>query len=77
MQKVKWIVLLKAIVVQLNDKIKDVGAVLAIARSEARKREQSDQNPIILAMPYVPELHVHVAVYEVVENQIQNVKHKG
>ena len=57
----------KAIVVMLNAKTGDVGSILAIARSEARKREQSKENPPIRTLQFVPELGVYVAIYEVSE----------
>ena len=60
----------KAIVVMLNAKTGDVGSILAIARSEARKREQSKENPPIRALRYFPELDVYVAVYEAEEKAV-------
>jgi hypothetical protein len=50
---------------------------LAIARSEARKREQSKMNPPILALRYFPELGVYVAVYEAADNIAKNLKQRG
>ena len=56
--------MLKALVIAINEKTTELGSVLAIARSEARKREQSKENPPIRALRYFPELSVYVAVYE-------------
>jgi hypothetical protein len=60
--------LLKALVIVTNEKTTEFGSILAIARSEARKREQSKTNPPIRALRYFPELSVFVAVYEAIEN---------
>jgi hypothetical protein len=60
--------MLKALVIVPNDKTKEFGDLLAIARAEARKREQSKENPPIRALKYFPELSVYVAVYEATEN---------
>ena len=46
-----------------NEKTTEFGSILAIARSEARKREQSKTNPPIRALRFFPELCVYVAVY--------------
>jgi hypothetical protein len=66
--------LLKAIVIMPNAKTSEIGALIAIARSEARKREQSKENPPIRALRYFPELCVYVAVYEAADNTAQNLK---
>jgi hypothetical protein len=60
-----------------NEKTTEFGSILAIARSEARKREQSKTNPPIRALRFFPELCVYVAVYEAIENPSQNLKQKG
>jgi hypothetical protein len=65
---------LKALVVTPNEKTTEFGSILAIARSEARKREQSKENPPIRALKYFPELCIYVAVYEVLENSAKNLK---
>jgi hypothetical protein len=57
----------KSIVITPNEKTIEVGSLLAVARSEARKREQSQAYPPIRALQYVPELRVYVAVYEAIE----------
>jgi hypothetical protein len=56
--------MLKALVIIPNEQTKEVGALIAIARAEARKREHAERNPLILALKFIPELHVYVAVYE-------------
>jgi hypothetical protein len=55
---------LKAIVIVPNEKTTDLGSLLAIARSEACRREHIQENPIIRAMVFAPELGVYVAIYE-------------
>jgi hypothetical protein len=62
--------MLKALVIVPNEKTTEYGCLLAVARAEARKREQSKENPPIRALKYFPELGVYVAVYEVVENPV-------
>ena len=64
----------KALVVSPNEKTTELGSILAIARSEARKREQLKENPPIRALRYFPELCVYVAVYEALENPAQHLK---
>jgi hypothetical protein len=64
----------KAIVIAPSERTADVGSLLAIARVEARKREQSKANPPIRALRYLPELGVYVAVHEAVKNPTENVK---
>jgi hypothetical protein len=56
--------MLKALVIVPNEKTAEFGSLLAVARAEARKREKVNQNPPILALKFVPELCVYVAVYE-------------
>jgi hypothetical protein len=57
--------MLKALVIVSNEKTTDCGSLLAIARAEARKREQVRENPPVRALVFVAELGVYVAVYEV------------
>jgi hypothetical protein len=68
--------ILKAIVVAPNEKTKEFGILLAIARTEARRREHTDKNPPILALRFFPELGVYVAVYEAQEIQKTEVKER-
>jgi len=56
--------MLKALVIIPNSRTKELGALLAVARAEARKREQSQRNPLVRALEFLPELSVYVAVYE-------------
>jgi hypothetical protein len=60
----------KAVVIAPNEKTTELGSILAIARSEARKREQSKENPPIRALQFFPELYVYVAVYEAGEKAL-------
>jgi hypothetical protein len=64
--------MLKALVISLNKKTTEFGSILAIARNEARKREQSKENPPIRALHFVPEIGIYVAVYEASEKTTQN-----
>ena len=59
-----------------NTKTKEIGDILAIARSEARKRERSQQNPHIRSLKFLPELNAYVAVYEAPETQKQTQANK-
>jgi hypothetical protein len=56
--------LLKALVIHAPEK-GDMGDLLAIARSSAKAREHGTVDIRILAIRYVEELKVHVAVYSV------------
>jgi len=56
--------MLKALVIIPNPKTQEMGALLAVARAEARKREHANVNPAIRALRFFPELSVYVAVYE-------------
>jgi hypothetical protein len=59
--------LLKALVIAPNEKTAEFGCLLAVARAEARKREQSKENPPVRVIQFVSELGVYVAVYEAFE----------
>jgi hypothetical protein len=50
-----------------NEKTTEVGALLAVARDAARRREDAQTNPPIRALHFIAELGVFVAVYEAVE----------
>jgi hypothetical protein len=69
--------MLRALVIFQNQQTKEVGALLAVARAEARRREKSERNPPIRALRYFPELGVYVAVYEAADNTAQNLKQRG
>jgi hypothetical protein len=57
--------LFKAIVITPTDKTVDFGSYLAIARNEARKREQCVDYPTVRAVHFIPEVGAYVAIYEV------------
>ena len=69
--------MLKALVITPNEKTTELGSLLAVARAEARKREQAEQNPSVRALRFFPELNVYVAVYDAVENPVGKVKQTG
>jgi hypothetical protein len=69
--------MLKALVIIPNEKTSEFGSLLAVARAEARRREQSKKNPHIRALGYFPELCIYVAVYEAVEKPFQKMKQAG
>jgi hypothetical protein len=58
--------ILKALIIIPNEKTIDLGSLLAIARKEACKREHMQENPLVRAMVFVPELSLYVAVYELI-----------
>ncbi len=61
--------ILRALVIVPNEKTTDLGSLLAIARSEACKREHIQKNPVVRTVMFVSELGVYVAIYEsTVEN---------
>jgi hypothetical protein len=66
--------MLKALVISPNEKTTEFGSLLAVARAEARKREQSRDNPPIRALRFFPELNIYVAVYEALEKPSENAK---
>jgi len=67
---------LKALVIVPNEKTKEFGCLLAVARAEARKREHAEKNPPIRALRFLPELGVYVAVYEAQDKQKTSVAKK-
>jgi hypothetical protein len=69
--------LLRAIVITPNEKTIDFGSLLAIARSEACRRESVGVNPPIRALLFVGELGVYVAVYEAAEKSNPDQKGMG
>jgi hypothetical protein len=48
--------MLKALVIFPNEKTVEFGSLLAIARSEACKREHTAANPAIRALSFLPEV---------------------
>jgi hypothetical protein len=63
--------MLKALVIVPNERTREYGSLIAVARASARKREHADKNPPIRALTFLPELGVYVAVYETPETQKQ------
>ena len=63
--------MLKAIVISPNDRTVDFGCLLAIARSEACKREHVRVNPLVRSLTFVPEVGVYIAVYEAAEKNAE------
>lgn len=59
--------MLKALVITPNDKTKEHGSLLAIARAEARRRENTEANPPIRALRFLSEIGAYVAIYEAFE----------
>ena len=66
----------KAIVISPNERTTDFGCLLAIARSEACRREHVTVNPIVKALVFVAEIGMYVAVYQVMD-QNENSKSKN
>jgi hypothetical protein len=60
--------MMKALVICPNEHTSDLGCLLAIARSEACRREHVSVNPAVKALVFLAELGVYVAVYEVSTN---------
>ena len=69
--------MLKALVIMPNAKNFEVGALLAVARDAARKREGSPTNPPIRALHFIAELGIFVAVYEAAEKSNTEKKSMG
>lgn len=69
--------MLKAIVIVSNEKTREFGSLLAVARDCARKREKANQNPPILALRFFPELRVYVAVYEAQDDQKREMNERS
>lgn len=57
--------MLRALVIMPNRRTTELGDLLAIARSEAQKREHTHRNLEIKALTFIAQLEVFVAVYEV------------
>ena len=67
----------KALVITPNEKTGEIGSLIAIARNEARRREQSKENPPVRALQFVPELGIYVAVYEAPEKTAHDPGNEG
>ncbi|MGA2523710.1 MAG: hypothetical protein ABSF65_06100 [Candidatus Bathyarchaeia archaeon] len=68
--------MLKALVINPNEHTVDFGCLLAIARSEACRREQTRLNPRVRALVFVADLGVFVAVYEATDKTSPDQKGK-
>ena len=62
--------MLKALIIVPNQRTKDVGDLLAIARATAQKREHTHEKVNIRAIQFVASLGVYVAVYERCSNSL-------
>ena len=67
----------KALVIVPNEKTVEFGSLLAIARSEACRREHGGVNPPVRALVFVAELGVYVAVYEASGKSALNSQQRG
>ena len=67
----------KAVVIVPNERTRDFGSLVAIARHEAKKREKTSETPPILSLRFFPELGIYVAVYEAKELQKPEVKRQS
>jgi hypothetical protein len=56
--------MLKSLVVVPNEKTKEVGDILQIARSLAKRKEHTDANIPVLSIIFDPVTKVYVALYE-------------
>ena len=56
--------MLRALVIIPNDKTTDMGDLLAIARSQAQKREHTRENVNVRSILYDPVTGVYIALYE-------------
>jgi len=56
--------MLKALVVYVNERVKDMGDILMIARATAQKIEHTHENITVKNILYDPVTQVYVAIYE-------------
>jgi len=56
--------MLKSLVIYPNERTRDVGSILQIARSIAKKIEHTDVNIPVLNIIFDPVNQVYVAIYE-------------
>lgn len=62
--------MLRALVITPNQKTRDLGALLAIARAEAQKREHTHEKINVKNLTFIAQLGVYVAVYERCSNKL-------
>jgi hypothetical protein len=63
--------ILSSLVLAPNEKTNDFGSILAIARSEACKKEHVKENPVIRTVMFAPDCGVYVAIYELPEQNMR------
>jgi len=56
--------MLKSLIIYPNEKTRELGDILQIARSLAKKKEHTDANIPVLNIIFDPVTKVYVAVYE-------------
>jgi hypothetical protein len=56
--------MLKSLVIVPNEKTRELGDILQIARSLAKKKEHTDDNIPVLSILFCPVTKVYIAVYE-------------
>lgn len=56
--------MLRSIVIVPNEKTRELGDILQIARSQAKRKEHTDADIPILSIVFDPVTKVYVAVYE-------------
>ena len=56
--------MLRALVIVPNSKTGEIGAILQIARVEARKREHADRPQRVRSLIFDPVTQVWIAIYE-------------
>lgn len=69
--------MLKALVIIPNERIKDMGSILAIARAEAQKREHTHKSVDIKSIRFVSECQVYVVVYNAPDVRGRRLKIEG
>jgi hypothetical protein len=59
--------MLKSLVIVPNEKTKDLGDILQIARSLAKRKEHTDANIPVLSIVFDPVTRVYIAIYDGVQ----------
>jgi hypothetical protein len=57
--------MLKALVISPNERTVDFGCLLAVARAEAYRRDQTKMNPTVRALVFVAKFGLYSAICEV------------